>query len=257
MSYFSENIKYLRNKQGISQEALAIELDVTRSKIASYEDARAQPSLETLVAYSGFFGLPIDVMLKNDLTRSQDGTFINIGQHRILFPVLINEQNQDLIEVVSMQASAGYLAGYGDPEYVATLPMMQLPFVPTGKHRAFPIKGDSMEPWVKEGAFVIGRFLEDFKLLNTGKTYIVVTREDGLSYKRLYSDRIEEGWLTLKSDNPIYSPYDVHLNEILELWEYTCKIDMQDYALEDLNINSIANMMRSFQIELKEIKERL
>ena len=254
---FPDNIRYLRNKNQLSQEAMALKLDLTRSQIASYEDGRAEPNLQTLIRYSDYFKLPIDALLKNDLTIAQDGAFLDIGHHRILFPVLINEENEDLIEVVPIKASAGYLGGYGDPDYISQLPQMTLPFLPTGKHRAFPIKGDSMEPGVRDGSFVVGKFLEDISQLVSGRTYVVVTRDEGLSYKRLDTSLIKNGSLILESDNKQYPNYEVRVGDILELWEFTCKIDIQDYDPEELNLSSIAQMMRGFQIELEQIKTNL
>ena len=167
---------------------------------------------------------------------------------------MVDKANNDIIEIVPIKASAGYTNGYADPEYISNLPQMELPFLPTGKHRAFPIKGDSMEPWVKDGAFVIGKYIEDIRDIRDGQTYIVVTEEDGLVYKRIYNN---ENSFTLKSDNAAYPPYQITKNNILELWEYTCKIDMQAYSNEELNLQSIMNMMRSFQIELEQIKQNI
>ena len=79
-----------------------------------------------------------------------------------------------MVEIVSEDASAGYLRGYSDPEYIESLNSLKLPFLPTGKHRAFPIKGDSMLP-IKSGSFVIARYLEDISQLSSGSTYIVLT----------------------------------------------------------------------------------
>lgn len=257
MLRFAQNIKYLRNKKSISQQALADEMSLTRGQLASYEDGRAEPSQETLIKYANYFKIPIDALIRHDITRSKDDVYIDIGNSRVLFPVMINEDNEEMIEVVPIRASAGYLEGYSDPEFIANLPQMKLPFLPTGKHRAFPIKGDSMEPWVREGAFIVAKFLEDISLLRSGQTYIVVTRLDGLTYKRVYDHRINEGYLILKSDNKIYQPYQVHLEDVVELWEFTCKIDLQDYDENDLNLQSIMQMMRGMQIELQEIKSKV
>ncbi len=257
MQLFASNIKYLRNKKGLSQQALADEFDLTRGQLASYEDNRAEPSQETLIKYSNFFRLPIDAFIKNDLTGAKDDVFIEIGNNRILFPVIITEQNENVIELVPIKASAGYQIGYSDPEYISSLPQLRLPFVPTGKHRAFPIKGDSMEPWVKDGSFVVSKFIENIQELKSGQTYIVVTKESGINYKRIYTDKTKDGILILKSDNSFYKPYELPINEVLELWEYTCKIDTQNYDPTELNLNSIMQMMRSFQVELAELRERL
>ena len=68
MAYFAQNIKFLRGQKGISQTSLAETFQLTRGQLASYEDARAEPSQETLIKYSDFFKLPIDVLIKYDLT---------------------------------------------------------------------------------------------------------------------------------------------------------------------------------------------
>lgn len=257
MLNFASNVKYLRNKKAWSQQALADYFELSRGQVASYEDHRAEPSQETLIKYSNFFKLPIDALIRHDLTLSKDDVYIDIGTNRVLFPVVINNENEDMIEVVPIKASAGYLSGYDDPEYISDLPQMKLPFVPTGKHRAFPIKGDSMEPWVREGAFVVGKFIESVDDIRNGQTYIVITQDEGVVYKRVYRNEITDKVITLKSDNSFYPPYEVKLDEVIELWEYTCKIDTQSYDNDDLNLQSIMQMMRSFQVELKEIKQKM
>ncbi len=257
MLNFASNIKYLRNKKAWSQQALADYFDLTRGQVASYEDHRAEPSQQTLIKYSNFFKLPIDALIRHDLTLSKDDVYIDIGTNRVLFPVIISDDNQDTIEVISIKASAGYLSGYDDPEYISELPQMKLPFIPTGKHRAFPIKGDSMEPWVREGAFVVGKFVESPDYIRDGQTYVVVTHNEGLVYKRLYRNEQNKNVLIFKSDNAFYAPYEVRVEEVIELWEYTCKIDTQSYDNDDLNLQSIMQMMRSFQVELKDIKKKM
>jgi transcriptional regulator with XRE-family HTH domain len=257
MAMFAENIRFLRSQQNLSQTSLAELFGLTRGQLASYEDARAEPNQETLVKYSTHFKLPIDALIKFDLTKAADGNFMNLFDNKILFPVQVNADNEDLIELVPVKASAGYLAGHADPGYISRLPQLKLPFIPTGKHRAFPIMGDSMEPGVHDGAFVVAKYLEDKRSIINGQTYIVVTHFDGLSYKRVFLDKIKDGILILKSDNNYYQPFEVHLNEVVELWEYTCKIDLQAYKPEDLNLESIVRMMREFQIELAQIKKGL
>ena len=61
---------------------------------------------------------------------------MKIGKNRILFPVLIDKDNNDIVEVVPIKASAGYTSGYADPQFISELPIMNLPFKIVGKHRA-------------------------------------------------------------------------------------------------------------------------
>jgi hypothetical protein len=210
-----------------------------------------------LIAFSEYYKLPIDALVKNDLTLSGDDSFIDIGNHRVLFPIRVDEHGDNVIEVVTQEASAGYLTGYSDSEYVANMPIMSLNFLPTGKHRAFPIKGDSMHPWVKDGDVVIGEYVEHPKMVRNNCCYIILTKEDGLVYKRVYTNKLDEGYLVLSSDNKLYNPYQVHLSEVLEIWEFKLNLCIGQYQEDELNPVSILNLMRSVGIELKELKERV
>lgn len=254
MNYISKNIQHLRGIKKLSQELLAEELKVTRSRISSYEEGRSSPTLEFLIVFSDYFKIPIDILLRNDLTKSNDTSYIEIGNQRVLFPITVDSDNENLIEVVPVKASAGYLAGYDDPEYIEQLQKIKLPFLPTGKHRAFPIKGDSMLP-MKDGSFVIGRFIEDIQDIKTGKTYVLVTLNDGMVYKRVINNIDLNESLLLISDNKIYNGYSVPISEVLEVWEFTCSINTQEYSEEELKISSILGMFNNLGVELKALEK--
>ncbi|WP_034058874.1 LexA family transcriptional regulator [Lacinutrix jangbogonensis] len=254
MDYFSKNIKYLRHLKNLSQETLAEELCVNRSRIAAHESNRTKPNVEMLLAISNFFKIPIDAILKTDLSKLNGNSFIELGNQRILFPITVDIDNEDLIEIVPIKASAGYLSGYDDPEYIEQLQKIKLPFLPTGKHRAFPIKGDSMLP-MKDGAFVIGRFIEDRSQIKTGNTYVLLTKNDGMVYKRVFNNIAFNNSLLLMSDNKFYNDYSVPMDDILELWEFTCSINTQEYSKEELKISCIMNMMNELGIELKALEK--
>jgi transcriptional regulator with XRE-family HTH domain len=256
MNFLSKNIKHLRSLKELTQEQFAQKLDVSRSRISSYEENRAIPPIDFLIILSELFKVPIDILVKNDLSNAKDDSFIKIGVDRLLFPITVDSENEDLIEVVSVEASAGYLRGYSDPEYIEHLNKIKLPFLPTGTHRAFPIKGDSMLP-VKSGSYIVARYVEDIRDAKNGKTYIVLTLNDGIVYKRVF-DKIEEHqMLLLASDNKKYDPYFVPIDEILELWEFTCSINTQEYDEQELKISSIANMLTQLGVELKELEKSL
>ena len=256
MNIVAKNIRHLRKLKGLTQETLAENLKVSRSRIGSYEESRSSPTIEFLIQLSDFFRLPIDILLRNDLTKSKDESFIEIGKQRVLFPITVDVDNDDLIEIVPAKASAGYLNGYDDPEYIEQLQKIKLPFLPTGKHRAFPIKGDSMLP-MKDGAFVIGRFIEDRNEIKTGRTYVLVTLNDGMVYKRVMNNIDFNGSLLLMSDNKTYNDYSVPIDEVLEIWEFTCSINTQEYTEEELKISSILSMFNELGVELKALEKVL
>ena len=256
MNNLSKNIKHLRGLKGLTQEALAEELKVTRSRISSYEESRSSPTIEFLIDFSNYFKLPIDILVRNDLTKATDVSFIEVGNKRVLFPISVDAENENLIEVVSVKASAGYLLGYDDPEYIEQLQKIKLPFLPTGKHRAFPIKGDSMLP-MKDGSYVVAEFVEDIKNAKSGDSYIVVTKDDGMTYKRLYNQVEEKQSFLLKPDNSSYQSYQVPVSEVLELWKFTCSINTQEYEEHELKLSSIIQMFNGLGVELEALKKTM
>ena len=253
MKNIQANIKHLRSLKKMSQERFADELKWSRSMVGSYEEGRSEPPIDRLIDLSDYFQIPIDILVKNDLRRAKDTSFIEIGNQRVLFPVTVNEDNEDLIEIVPAKASAGYLAGYADPEYIEQLQKIKLPFLPTGTHRAFPIKGDSMLP-VKDGSFIVARYVEDLSDVKNGRTYIVLTKNDGLVYKRVYNQIEQEQSLRLSSDNKLYEPYEVPIQEVLELWEFTCCINTQEYDEKELKLSSIMSMFQELKVELEAVQ---
>lgn len=255
MSKISSNIRFLRQLKGLSQEQLADDLKVTRSRIGGYEEARNEPPIDLLIRLSEYFHIAIDALVRGDLKKTNLDGLMKIGKNRILFPILLDSDGNDMVELIPLKASAGYTRGYADPDYIEKLPQMKLPFLPSGKHRAFPIKGDSMPP-IREGSFVIAKYLERFEEVKFGQTYIIVTKEDGLSYKRIMAFNKKEGAYELHSDNKLYAPFKVKANDILEIWEYTCCINMNQYQNDELNLDSIMNMLKGLKVEISEIKKK-
>jgi transcriptional regulator with XRE-family HTH domain len=256
VNFIAKNIKHLREQKELSQEAFGEILHISRAQVSTFERDCSSPSIDILIALSNYFKIPIDILIKNDLTKANTTGYITLRNKRILFPITVNADNEDLIEIVPVKASAGYAHGYDDPEYVEQLQNIKLPFLPTGKHRAFPIKGDSMLP-MKDGAFVVGRFVEDRSDIISGKTYIVITLNDGMVYKRVYNHIEEDNTLTLASDNKDYLPYTVSIDEVLEIWEFACSINLQEYDESELKISSILNMFNTLGIELKALKKEI
>jgi transcriptional regulator with XRE-family HTH domain len=252
MAKISHNLRYLRDLKKMSQETLADELRITRGRLGAYEEARNEPPIELLIRISEYFHISIDALVKGDLRKTDSINLMKIGKNRLLFPVIIDRDNNDQVEVVTARASAGYLNGYADPEYMEGLPRMNLPFAVTGKHRSFPIKGDSMPP-LRSGDFVIGKYVESLKEIVNGKTYVLLTKDEGIVYKRVF--RKERHSLELHSDNRLYMPYTVKDEDVIEVWEFVCCLATSDKKEEEINLESVMGMLRSMKIEIESIKK--
>jgi transcriptional regulator with XRE-family HTH domain len=250
MKKISKNIAHLRHLRGVSQEYLANDLNITRSRLSSWEEHRAEPPIDLIVRLSEYFNVSIDSLLKIDLTKVKDlRDLLKIGGNRILFPVMVDSEGKDLVELVPIKASAGYLDGYSDETFIENLPRISLPFAESGKFRGFPIKGDSMPP-LESGAYVVGSYVESVSEIKDGKTYVVLTQHEGLVYKRLYNKINEDGNIHLHSDNKAYAPYKVKPEEIFEIWSFVCSINATDSPISDLVFSAIQNIQADV-VELK------
>jgi len=256
MKHLAKNLIHLRTQKKYSQAFLAEELEITRSRISSYEDGRSLPSLDFLIKISEYYNITVDILLKIDLTIQKDLTFINLTNKRILFPITIDQNEDHLIEIIPTKAQAGYLSGYDDPEYIEQLRKIKLPFLPVGQHRAFPIKGDSMLP-MKDGAYVVGKYIESPDDIKTGSTYVLVTQNDGIVYKRVENNLEDKNILKLISDNKKYEAYTIHISEVLEIWEFACSINTQEYSESELQFSSILHMFNQLGIQLEQLKKVL
>ncbi|MBI3510189.1 MAG: LexA family transcriptional regulator [Bacteroidetes bacterium] len=254
MSKIGKNLRYLRGIKRWSQEKLAEELKITRARIGSYEEGRCDPPVDVLIRVSNLFHVAVDALVKCDLNSVDPSSLMKVGQNRILFPIVIDKMNNDQVEVVTVKASAGYLEGYSDPEYISKLPAMNLPFKVTGKNRAFPIKGDSMPP-LKPGAWVIGKFVEHVNDIVNGKTYVLITKEEGVVYKRVHRKNNSSS-LELHSDNKDYEPYSVKISDVVELWEFVCALNLSDRKEEEINLESVMQLLRSMKVEMEQIRKR-
>jgi phage repressor protein C with HTH and peptisase S24 domain len=132
----------------------------------------------------------------------------------------VDAEGRELIEVVSQKAKASYLAGFSDPDFIEELPRFSLPFLPKDKkHRVFQVDGDSMLP-VPEGAWIVCEYVDDWFTIRDGEKYVVVTEQDGVTFKIAYNQIREKERLLLCSSNPIYKPFYVAITDVREVWRY-------------------------------------
>ena len=147
-----KNLKLLRNRLKKSQEEVATDLKLTRSSYSGYENNVAQPNLESLILFSDYYKMSIDDLVKKDLSNFNDNDWKKVdqglhtdvkGQKLRVLTSMVNSNNEDLIELIPLKASAGYAAGYADPDYLKVLQTFHLPFLSKDrKYRSFPITGD-------------------------------------------------------------------------------------------------------------------
>ncbi len=253
MSLFSDNIRNLRLKQKISQEKLAENLSITRGRYVKYEDGTSEPPYDILKRISFHFNVSIDLLLSVDVQKVTMDSIMRLG-NRMLLPITVDRNGENTIEIIPHKAKAGYQTGYADPEFIENLQQVSLPWLGSGKFRGFPIDGDSMPPHNNK-SFIIGRYVEKLGDVVDGKTYILLTKSQGIVYKRL--NKNGKNTLVLNSDNKVYAPYEVKASEIMEIWEYECSIETEKFKPINPDSGQLMDMFMNLRQEIREVKERL
>ncbi|UAY51467.1 XRE family transcriptional regulator [Ferruginibacter albus] len=249
MSQAGQNLKYLRKLRGWTQEEFAIKLGIKRSLIGAYEEERADPRLEVLEIVSEIFKVSLDELLLKDLNNSSGSYLAKRRMQKMM------TADRNIIHFVPVKAAAGYLAGYADTEFIDELNTFTLPMLAGGNYRAFEIIGDSMLP-TPSGSIIVGEKIEDAENVKNSQAYIVVSRNEGIVYKRIEKNNRAKGKLTLISDNPQYQPYQVNTDDIVELWQAQMVISKVSQQ-QRWDMNSLASMVNNLQSQVSSLKKKM
>ena len=249
MSIAGLNLKYLRKLRGWTQEEFASKLTIKRSLLGAYEEERADPRLEVLEIVADVFKLSLDELLLKDLSNQSASYLMKRRQQKMM------TADRNIIHFVPVKAAAGYLAGYADSEFIDELNTFTLPMLSGGNYRAFEIIGDSMLP-TPSGSIIVGEKVEDMDDVKSNMAYIVISRNEGIVYKRIVKNNKVKNKVSLVSDNPTYQPYQVNTEDIIELWQAQVvigKVTMQ----QRWDVNSLASLVNNLQDQVSTLKKKM
>jgi transcriptional regulator with XRE-family HTH domain len=248
MSIANKNLKYLRKLRGWTQEEFAQKLRIKRSLLGAYEEERAEPRIDILEVVADMFKLTLDDLLRKDVSDNKTNYLAKRRAQK-----LANGRTD--IPFVPIKAVAGYLAGYGDPEFIDELNTFTLPMLAGGDYRAFEIVGDSMMP-TPSGSVIVGERVSSLEDVKSNQTYIVVSKNDGIVYKRILKNNKQKNKMTLVSDNPSYQPYTVNADDIIEVWQAQMIISKAN-TQQRWDVNQLAGLVNNLQQQVSVLKKRM
>jgi transcriptional regulator with XRE-family HTH domain len=249
MSIAGLNLKYLRKLRGWTQEEFAGKINIKRSLLGAYEEERADPRLEVLEIVADIFKLSLDELLLKDLSNQSSSYLMKRRQQKMM------SADRNLIHFVPVKAAAGYLAGYADSEFIDELNTFTLPMLSGGNYRAFEIIGDSMLP-TPSGSIIVGEKVDNMDDVKTNMAYIVISRNEGIVYKRIVKNNKTKNKVSLVSDNPSYQPYLVNTEDIIELWQAQVVIGKVT-TQQRWDVNSLANLVNNLQDQVSTLKKKM
>ena len=260
MSYAGKNLKYIRKQREWTQEEMANQLQIKRSLVGAYEEERAEPRLEVQEAICALFNISLEEFLFQDLSQIGNDAAESSGgmsylDRRRSMKMDKSSSAAPIVPFVPVKAAAGYLAGYADPEFLDELNTFTLPMLAPGDYRAFEIIGDSMLP-TPSGSVIVGEKIDSIKEVKNSNTYIVVSNADGVVYKRIITNDDNKEKLTLLSDNPLYEPYQVNSQDIVEVWKAVYIIQKAG-AQPMWDVDQLAGVVNSLQDKISNLRRTM
>jgi len=260
--YFSTNLRFLRNKLGLTQSDLGNQLSINRSTLNNYENKLAEPPFELMMRFADYFGIALDSFLRVNLETASPSQLKSIlegsdafvkGRKLRVVATTVGADNIDNIELVEAKAQAGYLSGFADPEFIEQLPVFRLPFLsPQKKYRTFQIVGDSMLP-IPSGSWITAEYLDDWTTIKSGDAAVILTVDDGLTFKIVENHIEKKGLLQLISLNPLYKPYWIKVSSVREIWRFTLYISPY-LPSGEIGNEQIYREIQDVRMEVQEIR---
>ncbi len=226
-------------------QRLQAENDMLRSRISLIEETN-----------DDLYKRRRDLERENDQLRTEkDSVKSNVVERTITekvyqpIAITVDAAGQDNILMVTTKAAAGYMQGCVEKEYLQNLPAFTIPSMEfrNGTFRAFQVNGQSMEPTLRTGDWLICEFTEKLKDIKNGDMYVIVsdTRES-VVVKRV--DFVEEkGKLYLQSDNSLFPTYSIKVTDVKEVWKLKAHLNMQPAR----------GFLHSMELELAKMKDEL
>lgn len=191
MNFFSDNLKYLREKAGMEQIDLAKKLGKkSSSSISEWESGKYTPKSGTLADIAEIFKVSLsDLMqtnLKDELSLSKPTNLIEIQPKFVKVPILGTIACGD--PILAEENFKGYRYELADT-------------LPSGNVIILEAQGDSMEPTIPDGSFVIVREQPD---VENGE--IAAVRVNGNTEATLKRIKKQGNTILLMPDNPRHDP---------------------------------------------------
>jgi len=249
MSFAGKNLRYLRKLRGWTQEEFATKIGIKRSLLGAYEEERAEPRLEVTESICSIFKLSMEEFFLKDLTVTKGSNYLE-KRRQMKMASQVSE-----IQFVPVKAAAGYLTGYADQDFLDELNTFTLPMLAPGQYRAFEIMGDSMLP-TPSGSVIVCEKVDDQEDIKNSQAYIVVSKTDGIVYKRVVKNNKTRTRLTLVSDNPQYEPYHINTDDVVEMWKAVYVLH-KPVPQPRWDVNQLATVVNTLQEQVSSLKKKL
>lgn len=235
-------IKFIRQKNGHSQDFIAKSLNISRSNYSQIEIGNQYPSYETLHLIARFYSVSYNWILHGFDSADWNAESVPINK-KLRKPVVAEDIGDN--SKVTLVTNNTYTTQLYDQSYINSLSRMDLPVSFINKefvHRAF-----ALEKTTSNNEVLIGRSINSFDDIKAGSLYIIVTTDQ--LFNCTITDVIAENeTLVCKSrTSPIFT---VGMDKIQEVWLVVGQLsEIINTVAEDLkeNIDRFKNMISELE----------
>jgi transcriptional regulator with XRE-family HTH domain len=299
----SQNIRYLRRKYQFTQEQMARKLGIKRSLLGAYEEARANPRLEVLVRAAELFNISVDQLVSDPLGKnsgdlseafaredfhsgSQSENHLSKHMYEAseavamplqskspyLPPRKINmsfsaaQKSLQRLRLVPEKEFKQYFFNAVEQDYLESLPelILPLPSAEEAQYRAFEVKDDAMQP-ISRGAIVVGQQVKNIQRLKDGKPHILITRLEGVLFRRLFNHIERSGNLLLEANHEAYEPIRLSvLGKEVEAWEVVLYLSAEEPSQsvsmereQPMDLPKLTSIVMELQQEVLRLKDAM
>ena len=95
-----ENIKSLRKSKGLSQEELAIKLNVVRQTISKWEQGLSVPDAEMLISISELFETPVNTLLGENISEKEVNDLKAISEKLEIINLQLSQRKKEKQKII-------------------------------------------------------------------------------------------------------------------------------------------------------------
>lgn len=243
--HLGDRIRDLRTDKGLTQDELADRIGKKKNHVSHYESGRNAPQVETLALIAAALSTTTDYLLtgaepsESNRVRAAvfDKEFGEIDQTH-LYPqfvppdtdtVPLNRVSEQIVNynsgthnyLVPIRAQAGLGFDFGTEVLDEDLKPLVIPGVDYAAY-TFEVEGDSMEPLLFEGDYVVCKRVQETSDLNHDAIYLVITRSSGV-YIKLFK-ALSDSQFVFASTNTKYKDTRLDHDDVREIWEATVRL---------------------------------
>lgn len=166
------------------------------------------------------------------------------------------ETHQEEILMVPVRAQASFLRAGKETMTLREYGTMKLSGFDGKTCRAFEVDGDSMEPTIGRGDYLLCDFVEHWDLVKPGHMYIIETADEFIC-RRLKGPLPAGQPVEMLSDNTFYEPYIVPYDRVIEIWQVRGQLTRHIPANSNASHERMNRLMESMNRDSQLLKQTL